>query len=398
MIYYEQIFKYQKNAYLYEYEVNGLFSVNQDILHTSHQYYISKFSDDMILMRNISDVVINLFISVVFPDNGHSGIHHSPPRLSPEKSLESRMLLGGDLPTSQHDISVVPPPAPPASIDRHIPMLTDTAPRPDLTGRDSHLTMDRSADSRLNLDQRLPLDTGLPVVLPRYPGLSTEIRFTDPRYDPRFPDTRHMLPPTPTFSSSFSYPSSNSNLDMLDPTRVVSTTISLPSSHPGSYPLLSPTHGRFTTNTSPTSSSLVPSSYIPSSPNALLSAGFLYPHFYPNPPNYQPGVFLHTSEGRTIEVLGSRSVPGPGRSLTPPPLPMSTDRGISDRHSGTPTQTPRHHTPLSQITNRLDNQQDHQGNSHHSNPHHNPHGNPHGNHPGPNPGDPQDPSSVWRPY
>lgn len=200
-------------------------------------------------------------------------------------------------------------------------------------------------------------------LLPRYPGI-TELRFPDTRIpDSRSNDPRHML----QSSSGFSYPSSNSNLGLLEPSRSL-TTLSMPVTH-NNYPVMSP-HGFLSSSVNPPTTLPGTSSYLAASPStAVLPTSLLYPHLYSNTSasSYNPNIYIHTSEGRTLELLGSEAASRIPRSLTPPQLQPA----------------------LAMETNKQS--------VHGQQPHKAEHG-MHSRHPPGGPGQDPDPSSVWRPY
>ena len=177
-------------------------------------------------------------------------------------------------------------------------------------------------------------------LLPRYPGIS-ELRFNESRIgESRINDPRHML----QSSSSFSYPSSNSNIGILEHSRPM-TTLPMSVSH-NNYPVVSP-HGFLSSSVNPPTTIPGSSSYLTGSPSAaVLPTSLLYPHLYPNTSSssYNPNIYIHTNEGRTLELLGgsdpSSRIP---RCLTPPPpqlqpaLPLDSDKqAVHGQHSRHP--------------------------------------------------------------
>ena len=236
--------------------------------------------------------------------------------------------------------------------DRQLPMLpephrTDMAP-PDL-----------SMDRRLQASVEPRIDN-LPIMLPRYQGMG-ELRFSDSRFsESRISAPRPVFPSSPPFT--YTGPT-NSNMTILEQSRAL-TTLPLPVTH-SSYPIISH-HGLFGSSGSPTST-LPSGSLLNTSPTAMLPTSFLYPHLYtPSTPS-QYSTYIHTSEGRTLEILGSgrdvtrSSLRG---QLTPPPS-QGADESHHHHH---------HHKDASQTV-------------HHPPPPHQPN---HEDHP--------DPASVWRPY
>ncbi len=228
-------------------------------------------------------------------------------------------------------------------------------------------------ESRLTFDSKSSLDSSsLGMLLPtRYPGsLSSDLHYGESRYgESRFSsDPRQSLLPA---SSNLSYTASNTNMAILEQSRSL-TTLPLPTT-PSAYPLIS--SNMLGSITHP-SSSIAPSSYLPSSPT-VLSSGLLYSSLYPtgSGSQYQPNLYIHTTEGQTLELLGggSGSNPRSRLSMTPPALPSTTTTGQAELdelkpkvHAGADVTS---HNALSLPA------------SHHSTHH-----------------DSSDPSSVWRPY
>ncbi|XP_064614367.1 runt-related transcription factor 1-like isoform X4 [Liolophura sinensis] len=212
--------------------------------------------------------------------------------------------------TTQSDVS---------SLDRRLPLLPD-AQRLDYS----------SVDSRFSVDsQRMNLEPRLPIVLPRYQGLSS-LRFTDhPISESRYTEPRHILPPPPppaAASHSLTYPTSRSNLEILEESRAIST-LPLGVSH-SNYPVISP-HDIFSSMNPPTT---MPS-YISSSQAGVLPPTFLYPHLYSTAPQYQTSLYLPSGEVRTYEILGQRSGDLPVRMDTRPGL-MSPSRMALEAPTG----------------------------------------------------------------
>ena len=139
---------------------------------------------------------------------------------------------------------------------------------------------------------------------------------------------RHVLPSTPT---TLPYPLSNThnNMAILEQSRALTTLpLSGGPSTSTPYPLVSP---HSVLGSIAPQSTLAPSSYLASSP--VLSSSFLYPTIYnnPGPSQYQPNVYIHTNEGRTLELLGAQQQQQP--ALTPPPPQLSAitrDRNHED--------------------------------------------------------------------
>lgn len=175
-----------------------------------------------------------------------------------------------------------------------------------------------SLDSRYPVDQRLPLDSRLPVMLPSYQGIP-DVRIPNPRLaDPRYSVASHLFPST----HSMAYPSSNSNLAILEESRAIST-LALPSTH-SNYPIIS--HREIFNTINPTNT-ISASPYISGSPSAVLPTTFLYPHLYSSSPQYQSSFYMPTSDVRNYEILGQRSdIPGrsdrPSLTASPGHLPI----------------------------------------------------------------------------
>lgn len=178
-----------------------------------------------------------------------------------------------------------------------------------------------SLDSRYPVDQRLPLDSRLPVMLPSYQGIP-DVRIPNPRLaDPRYSVASHLFPST----HSMAYPSSNSNLAILEESRAIST-LALPSTH-SNYPIIS--HREIFNTINPTNT-ISASPYISGSPSAVLPTTFLYPHLYSSSPQYQSSFYMPTSDVRNYEILGQRSdIPGRSDrpSLTASPGHLQIDVG-----------------------------------------------------------------------
>lgn len=178
-----------------------------------------------------------------------------------------------------------------------------------------------SLDSRYPVDQRLPLDSRLPVMLPSYQGIP-DVRIPNPRLaDPRYSVASHLFPST----HSMAYPSSNSNLAILEESRAIST-LALPSTH-SNYPIIS--HREIFNTINPTNT-ISASPYISGSPSAVLPTTFLYPHLYSSSPQYQSSFYMPTSDVRNYEILGQRSdIPGRSDrpSLTASPAHLAIDVG-----------------------------------------------------------------------
>ena len=157
-------------------------------------------------------------------------------------------------------------------------------------------------DSRLALDQSLGL-------LSRYQNIHELSRLAaDTRYS-----ERHMLPQSPTYPLS----STHTNMAILEQSRAL-TTLPLSGVSTGStpYPLVSPL------SSIPPQNTLAPTPYLASSP--VLSGSFLYPGIYNNP---NPSQYVHTNEGRTLELLGAGQQQGADvtrsqTTLSTPPAPQ----------------------------------------------------------------------------
>jgi hypothetical protein len=180
---------------------------------------------------------------------------------------------------------------------------------------------DINLDRRLaSTESRLVLDSSLGL-LPKYSvALSTDLRMPNPRYpDTRLPvttDIRHgLLNTSPTYHP---VTNSHSNMAILEQSRALST---LPLNVSQSYSLISP-HSLL--------SSVNPPPNTLGSPT-LLSSSFLYPHSYPSSttslPTQQANFYIHTTEGRTLELLGGgggSSVDVRSRMTLTPPQATST--------------------------------------------------------------------------
>ena len=204
-------------------------------------------------------------------------------------------------------------------------------------------------ETHLPVDSRIPLDPSISL-LPRYQGISSDLRLPETRLqDPRLGEHRGVLQSSPPFSYQGT---SNNNMAILEQSRALST-VSLPVNH-SNYPIISP-HGLFGSSNPVTTLS---STYLPSSPN--LSSAFLYSHLYStaSATNYQPGMYVQTSEGRTLELLGGDRVNDGNRQRTMTPS------------TGLPALT------APQVTESLDPQKNTLLNLH----------------------DNTDPTGVWRPY
>ena len=230
------------------------------------------------------------------------------------------------------------------------------------------------------VSDRSSLDSGLSMVLPRYPGLDIQ-RYSSTHHQPS--DTR--FPSEARFPSSppFTLPGSQSNLAILGESRAL-TTLPLPATH-GSYPLMSP-HSLFA-GTSPTTTLGSATSYLASSPT-MLSTSFLYPHLYSGSPSQSQYQYL---EGRALE--GSKDL-GSTRSrlsLTPPSESLKMDTTPPDNRS---LKDDQHHMAVTR-TGLLPESLPPQTTSA-ALPRDHPIGGPLG--PLAPPHDNGDPSSVWRPY
>ena len=236
-----------------------------------------------------------------------------------------------------------------------------------------------TTESRLGLESRSTLDSTLGF-LPKYSGgLSTELRLPNPRYpDTRLPvtaDIRHgLLPTSPTYHP---VTNSHSNMSILEQSRALST---LPMNVSQSYSLISP-HSLLS-SVNPPPCTLGSPSYLASSPTL---SSFLYPHSYPTgttaaAQTQQANFYIHTTEGRTLELLGGSTVDSRSRPTITPPhapttamlhLPMDTQQ-VTTEASGNKQKA--HLLSGGEVSSR-DSLQSVQ----HSTPH-------------------QDDASVWRPY
>lgn len=145
------------------------------------------------------------------------------------------------------------------------------------------------------LEPRYPGSSSLSFMLPpRFQSTTADIRYPERIPEPRFPEPRHL-----NSSISVPFPSTSSNLAILEESRAIST-LSNTGSNTYTPMLSSDIYSPMNTQ-----SSLSSSFTIPVSPQ--LSSGFLYPHLHSAgaPQNIQNSIYLPDGEVRTYEILGS---------------------------------------------------------------------------------------------
>lgn len=225
--------------------------------------------------------------------------HHGTPPPVETHVTESRLppLPNPELPTTTQHESL--------DQDRHMP-VTPSAQRLDMVTLDSRFSQDR-----------MPFEPRLPIVLPRF----QDVRLADPRLpEPRYPEQHHIFATT----HPLPYPSSSSNLAILEESRAI-TTLALPVTHHGSYPMIT-AHNILNTATT-----LASSPYLGSSPPSVIPSSFLYPPLYSTSPQYQTSLYLPSGEVRTYEILGQRATDIPMRVERP--LNLSPTRLSIDSHA-----------------------------------------------------------------
>ena len=165
-----------------------------------------------------------------------------------------------------------------------------------------------------------------PLDMQRSEGIC-DIRIPEARLPLPVTDHRSLLPS----NASFSYPgNTQTNLAILQESRSL-TTHSVTSTN-NYHPLLSP-HSLLqgTTNASNT---LATPSYLPTSPTTVFGSMSLYNQFYPSAQTtssqYNHGVYIHTTEGRTLELLGN-SAQNLRRACAITPVTSSSQQDDKDK-------------------------------------------------------------------
>ncbi|XP_069132768.1 runt-related transcription factor 1-like isoform X1 [Argopecten irradians] len=252
------------------------------------------------------------------PGTGHQ---ITPPPPAIESHIPDTLLTDSRLPSlhkgsaPHHEVMVTS-----HSQERPLPVVVPDPQRPDI-----------SALEPRHSEPRMPLDSQLPIVLPRYPE---SVRLQEHRIsETRFTEStsRHLL----THSHSVQpYQSTNSNFAILRESRDINP---LSVSH-SNYPIITAQDLLASINPATT---MAPS-YLPGSPSSVLPTSFLYPHLYSSPPQIS-NLFLPSGEVRTYEILGQRSSDIPmrvDRPLTPsnnrlqiegPPRPVLRDEQEEQR-------------------------------------------------------------------